>query len=80
MDSYYSHNHYDWIRGWDDTNPNWYQVTVFDVEFERHNEIVAWMYDNIDNPERHARWVRLGDDSVFRFRYEKDFIWFRLTW
>ena len=81
-----SNNHllnlYDWNSGWDYTNPGWYQVTVkgAGTQTNKHYECVEWLYKNIDNPERHARWVSLFGESHFRFRYERDYVWFRLTW
>lgn len=79
----YVHNYYDAVRGWEHTNPYWYQVDVETKSSEHHLEMVKWLYDNIDNPERHARWIyllTLEMNSHFRFRYERDCIWFKLTW
>ena len=70
-------HHYDYERGWDGTNVGWHTVQV---NPKYHTECVNWLYNNIDNPERHCRWVSFDNASFFRFRYERDFLWFRLTW
>lgn len=76
-----THNYYDSERGWKGTNPGWHQVDIYTVSPSKHLEMVQWIYDNIDNPERHARWIFENHaNSSFKFRYERDFVWFRLTW
>jgi hypothetical protein len=76
----YVYNYYDPVRGWDHTNQNWYTYNIYNIGPFKHLEIVKWLYDMIDNPERHARWVRFQNDSAFRFRYERDYIMFTLRW
>jgi len=77
-------HYYDYQKGWDATNPGWHLVEIPTPAHRNfHDEMVDWLYDHIDNPERHARWVRLNapnDISCFRFRYERDCIWFKLRW
>ena len=82
MDIEYHFNYYDWQAGWENTNIGWYEVTVKDAgtSTKKHEDCVMWLYNNIDKPERHARWVSFFGKSHFRFRYERDYIWFRLTW
>lgn len=84
------HHWYDWEKGWDGTNVGWYQVKIPNSDRGKHLQMVAWVYKKIDNPERHSRWCHLedynehheylGEYSAFKFRYEKDFILFRLSW
>lgn len=74
---------YDWVRGWDDDHPFWYTHTLSaqtqtDVD-KLHREVVVWLYQNIDNPERHCRWIRQKLDVSVKFRHEKDFLWFTLS-
>lgn len=73
-------HYYDYERGWENTNPGWHEVIINYIDREKHRLIIEWMYEKIDNPERHARWVRLEDSSRFRFRYERDYILFTLRW
>jgi hypothetical protein len=74
------HHYYDWNAGWEGTNPGWHEVIVRYSNPKKHARCVEWLYTNIDKPERHARWVGLFGKSAFKFRYERDYIWFRLTW
>ena len=78
---------YDWKRGWENTNIGWYDYCV---EFndaasiaelmERGEEIVVWLYKNIENTERHARWAPYGRGLRVKFRFEKDALMFALRW
>lgn len=75
------YNYFDMNRGWDHTNPGWYEIILNDVISFRHVKMVTWLYDRLDNPERHCRWIRFSDNSsAFKFRYERDYILFTLTW
>jgi hypothetical protein len=78
----YYPEHYDWTRGWDDDHPYWYQHGVLaqnQTELDKmHQEIVHWLYKNIDNPERHCRWTRQVLAISVKFRHEKDYLWFKL--
>ena len=76
----YVPHYYDHKRGWEDTNPGWYEAIVRVKNMEEHLVIVEWLYKNIDNPERHCRWTRNMFESVVKFRHERDFIHFRLRW
>lgn len=78
----YTHNYYD-NRGWEYTNPGWYELVLYPETDTLHLEMVKWMYDNLDNPEKHARWMFQITDmyySYFKFRYEREYIWFKLRW
>ena len=54
----------------------------FDSEqFEEfYVEVVDWLYDNIENCERHCRWRWRADDILVKFRYERDLLVFTLRW
>lgn len=71
---------YDFERGYDNTNPGWYEVTVHTNNNSDHKEMVTWLFENIDLPERHCNWVKHHYVSKFKFRYERDYIYFRLRW
>ena len=79
----YVHNYYDNSRNWEENKPGWYTIELLTKSEQHHLEMVQWLYDNVDNPERHCRWIYLLTtkmNSGFKFRYERDYLWFRLTW
>lgn len=47
---------------------------------DMYNDIVDWIYEHIDKPERHARWHINSMHIRVRFRYERDYLRFVLTW
>ena len=81
---------YNWAKGWEGTNPGWHTVVINNADFdghysvtkfeEKYQEIIQWLYDNIDNCERHVRWILEEDSINVRFRFEKDYSWFMLRW
>ena len=71
---------YDWNKGWDATHPGWYAIDINMGTKNYHMEMIEWMYQNLDNPERHSVWTKIMNVSSFKFRYERDYIWFKLTW
>lgn len=74
---------YDEDKGWENTKPNWYGVLIELDQLSgiaKYYEIINWVYDNIDKPERHARWQLSEYGIFFRFRYERDYIWFKMRW
>jgi len=70
---------YDWKHGYLDTNPGWYEHIVPCTSARKHEEMVKWLYKNISNPERHCRWTRLENETRVKFRHEKDYVWFSLS-
>ena len=79
------HSYYDTTAGWEDDHPGWYECSLTVNNAEQHLSMVKWMYDNLDNIERHCRWclflpVKGIGNSKFRFRYERDYIFFKLRW
>jgi len=75
--------YYDAIKGWTETNSRWYEAIIERLHVpnpERHDQVVKWLYDNIDKCERHCRWCRTPGGTRVKFRYERDYIWFNLTW
>ena len=73
---------YDWVRGWEDDHPYWHQhelVAQTQTGADKlQQEVVFWLYKTIDKPERHCRWTRQGLTISVKFRYEKDYLWFKL--
>jgi len=77
-------NHYDSKNGWELTKPGWYEVRIYEANpfkgVKRHTEMVDWIRSHIGKCEHHCRWYCGGNDLHYKFRYERDFIWFKLTW
>lgn len=76
----YADNYFDYEKGWENTNENWYSAKIERTSHKIHTDMVEWLYENLDNPERHCRWISFKRYSEFRFRYEKDCAWFTLRW
>lgn len=75
---------YDHRRGYENTNPGWHEHRVyydwidaksFDTTIQN---VVQWLYANIDKPERHCCWAINDDHIAVKFRHERDAIWFKL--
>lgn len=75
----YSLNYYDHQKGWEYTNSGWYQHIVYTDSIKTHKQAIQWLYDNLDNPEKHCRWRRFEDKLCVKFRYEKNYLWFCLS-
>jgi hypothetical protein len=73
---------YDQIKGWEVTQPGWYehQITIGESSMsETYEEVLEWLYNRIDNCERHARWIISRGLIKIRFRHERDIILCRLS-
>lgn len=77
-------NYYDEKNGWVHTKPGWHEVVIPTRQFRqavlKHTEMLEWIYDNIGKCERHCRWQFDNDSLRYKFRYERDYVWFKLTW
>ena len=77
-------NYYDEKNGWEHTKPGWHEVIIpthtLLQALNKHTEILEWIYDNIGKCEHHCRWQIDPDILKYKFRYERDYIWFKLTW
>jgi hypothetical protein len=77
-------NHYDEKNGWELTKPGWLEVIIpahqFREAVEKHTEMLTWIYDNIGKCEHHCRWQFDYNSLKYKFRYERDYVWFKLTW
>lgn len=78
--------YYDLAKGFENDKPNWHTIKLnnnFDDYFKFQDytlQVMKWLYENIDNPERHCRWICEGDRIQIRFRYLRDYQWFSLRW
>ena len=78
------HDYYDHIKGWNETNPGWYEVEIHRQDpresIEKYVEILEWIKQNIQGYKKHTRYRYAGNYLRFKFRYERDYVWFKLTW
>jgi hypothetical protein len=72
---------------WWDNNCRWPEfIQLADREWgsdkvaEEFKNRVRWIYENIENPERHCRWNLDYPDMMFCFRYERDQLMFVMRW
>ena len=83
LNPYLPNHWYDSGRGWDETNPGWYCHSAFAQNNlagqKLHIEVLDWIHKNVDNPKRHCRWARIGNEVSVKFRYERDYFWFKLS-
>jgi hypothetical protein len=74
--------HYDQKNGWDETQAGWfeYEITIGESNMsETYEEVLEWLYNRIDNCERHARWRISRGLIQLKFRYERDAILCKLS-
>ena len=72
---------YDQDRGWEHTQPGWYECTVRAEHIDKYVEMTEWLVNNIGKYKRHCRWCVTDTNIVsFKFRYERDYILFTLRW
>ena len=77
-------DHYDGYKGWAGTNPGWYEIAIHYQDpldsAEKYPEMLDWIVKNIQGYEKHCRYRYAGNYLRFKFRYERDYLWFKLTW
>lgn len=78
-------------KRWADCHPGWYELEI-DTPYDTENNepgyygVIRWLYENVDKCERHCIWRAHGAsflvESFIRIkcRYERDYIWLKLTW
>lgn len=72
---------YDQDRGWEHTQPGWYECKVTAEHIDKYVEMTDWIVTNIGKYKRHCRWCVTDTSTVsFKFRYERDYILFTLRW
>lgn len=72
-------NWYDFKKGFEDTNPGWYIYRVPYKLLSDAEETIRWLYKHVDNPETHCRWYTTTVMVHVKFRYERDYLWFKLA-
>ncbi len=76
--------YYDSSKGWERTNPGWYELILHIDDpwttVTRYGETLEWIEKNIHGYHKHCRWIYAGNYLKYKFRYEKDYMWFRLVW
>ena len=72
---------FDQNRGWKLTDSGWYEheIHVSMNMTEIYDDILEWLYNRIDNCERHARWRISRGLIQLKFRYERDVILCKLS-
>jgi hypothetical protein len=68
-------------NGWSFDNPGWYLVEVPNTKkgsLKTHLDLVDRILSTLANPKKHCRWTYSYDMMYYRFRYEKDYLWFLL--
>jgi len=73
----------DYAYSWENVKPGWHEVILHFPDYvtvEKHDEIIEWLSTNIGKFERHCRWYCEDETFKVKFRYERDYIWFKLTW
>lgn len=74
------------ISNWWGKQPKWnsYEISLSHLNYpdklEKYAELVSWIYDRIENPNRHAQWMFSTNKICVKFRYEKDYLMFILVW
>jgi hypothetical protein len=70
-------------KNWVDMKPGWYELRVhFPIEKEDEvcSEFIIWLYEAIDNCERHALWEIEEGMIKSKFRHERDYLLAALRW
>lgn len=66
---------------WFDTKVGWHELELnLNGQVKRYREIIEWLYNTIDKPERHCRWFETTVGIRIKFRYERDYILATLRW
>ena len=68
---------------WEDTRPGWYEIVIRLNEDNPRNhriEILEWLQDKIDMPDRHTVYTWTTEVFKIKFRYERDYVFARLRW
>lgn len=77
-------NRYDLAKGWEGTNPGWYELVLYVNDppetIRKYEDSVKWLKENIHGCEKHCRWLYSGNYLKYKFRYERDYLWFKLVW
>jgi hypothetical protein len=73
---------YDSRRGWQNDHVGWYEHTIYNEDRdqlrEKLHEVVDYLYEQVDNCERHCRWMINSHYIRVKFRHERDALLFVL--
>ena len=50
----------------------------FDHHFQLYRDMVAWIRENVKNPQQNVLWNKIGDCIYIQFRKQKDKNWFAM--
>jgi hypothetical protein len=70
---------------WERITPGWYEVILYSEEpseevFLRYQAAIKWITENVQGHRKHCRWMYDSHYLKCKFRYERDYIWFKLAW
>lgn len=66
---------------WHNTKVGWHELELnLNGNQKRCDEVMEWLYNTIDKPERHCRWFLTVTGIKIKFRYERDYIVALLRW
>jgi hypothetical protein len=70
---------------WECVKPGWHEVVLYAEEpgedvFLRYQAAVKWITDNVQGHHKHCIWMYDDYYLKCKFRYERDYLWFKLTW
>jgi hypothetical protein len=73
---------YDHSKSWEDDKRGWYERVINKNTHQgirsMLEEVVDYLYENVDCCERHCRWTFNTNSIKVKFRYERDAILFTL--
>lgn len=72
-------DYYDQSKGYTDTTPGWYEHILYTTEKGKQIDAILWLYRNIEGTEKHCRWCSDDDKLSVKFRFEKNYLWFSLS-
>jgi len=69
------------MKDWASYKNGWYSASFTVKSEEQFEELMIWIGKNIPGHRKHTIWSLSGDRLFkIRFRYQKDYEWFVLTW
>lgn len=78
------YDYYDVAKDWARTTPGWHEMEIHYQDpresMEKYVDMITWIEENIQGYKKHSRYKYAGNYLRFKFRYERDYIWFKLTW
>lgn len=52
----------------------------FDKHLQLYKDIMHWIETNIEDPNKNAHWIKIGDCIYVHIRKKQDLVWFKLVW